>query len=188
MRRMPKLDPTSDEFRAAGHKLIDWIADYLDGVDHYDVLSRVKPGDIEKQFAAKPSIDGRSYDAILAEVDEKIMPGITHWNHPAFFAYFSITGSQAGILAELLTAALNLNGMLWRTSPSLTELETVTLQWLRDSLGLPSDLFGIINDTASINSFLALAAARESLGLDIRGKGMTGRDLPPLRVYCSDQA
>ena len=160
MRRMPKLDPTSDEFRAAGHKLIDWVADYLDGVDRYDVLSRVKPGDIEKQFAAKPSVDGRPYDAILAEVDEKIMPGITHWNHPAFFAYFSITGSQAGILAELLTAALNVNGMIWRTSPSLTELETVTLRWLREALGLPDDLFGIINDTASINSFLALAAAR----------------------------
>src|SRR5437763_14335459 len=103
MRRMPKqrsppcrLYPTSDEFRAAGHKLIDWVADYLDGVDQYDVLSRVKPGDIEKQFAAEPSVDGRTYDAILAEVGEKIMPGVTHWNHPALFAYFSITGSQAG--------------------------------------------------------------------------------------------
>src|SRR5205823_14838907 len=91
-------------------------------------------------------------------------------------------------LAELLIAALNTNGMLWRTSPALTELETVTLRWLRDALGLPGDLWGIINDTASINSFLALAAAREALGLDIRGKGMTGRDLPPLKIYCSDQA
>src|SRR6059058_47262 len=188
MRRMPKLDPTSSEFRAAGHKLIDWIGDYLDGVDQYDVLSRVKPGEIEKQFAAQPSIGGRSYDAILAEVDEKIMPGITHWNHPAFFAYFSITGSQAGILAELLTAAINANGMLWKTSPSLTELEIVTLRWLRESLGLPDGLFGIINDTASINSFLALAAARDALGLDIRARGMTGRDLPPLKVYCSEHA
>ncbi|HEV2719070.1 MAG TPA: aminotransferase class I/II-fold pyridoxal phosphate-dependent enzyme, partial [Thermoanaerobaculia bacterium] len=109
-------------------------------------------------------------------------------NHPAFFAYFSITGSQAGILAELLIAALNANGMLWKTSPSLTELETVTLRWLREALGLPGDLFGIINDTASINSFLALAAAREALGLNIRGEGMTGRSLPPLRVYCSEHA
>jgi aromatic-L-amino-acid decarboxylase len=186
MRRMPKLDPTSTEFRAAGHKLIDWIADYLDGVDHYDVLSRVKPGDIEKQFAAKPSIDGRPYDAILAEVDEKIMPGITHWNHPAFFAYFSITGSQAGILAELLTAALNVNGMIWRTSPSLTELETVTLRWLRESLGLPDNLFGIINDTASINSFLALAAARQTAAPRMRTHGFAGA--PVMRVYCSEHA
>jgi aromatic-L-amino-acid decarboxylase len=186
--RMPKLDPTTDEFRAAGHRMIDWVADYLGNIDGYDVLSRVQPGDIAKQFAAAPGESGRPYDELFADFESKIVPGITHWNHPAFFAYFSITGSQAGILAELLTAAVNANGMLWRTSPSLTELETVTLGWLRDTLGLPSNLFGIINDTASINSFLALAAAREATGLDIRRKGMTGRDLPPLRVYCSDQA
>ncbi len=188
MRRMSKLDPSSHEFRAAGHRLIDWIADYLDGVDRYDVLARVKPGEIASKFSGAPSVSGRPYEELLADFDSKIIPGITHWNHPAFFAYFSITGSQAGILAELLTAALNANGMLWKTSPSLTELETVTLEWLRKSFGLPDGLFGIINDTASINSFLALAAAREALGFDIRGKGMTGRDLPPLKVYCSEQA
>ncbi|HEX9407958.1 MAG TPA: pyridoxal-dependent decarboxylase, partial [Thermoanaerobaculia bacterium] len=144
--------------------------------------------DIAAQFPSTPSENGRSYEELIGEFESKIIPGVTHWNHPAFFAYFSITGSQAGILAELLTAALNANGMLWKTSPSLTELETVTLSWLRKSLGLPDGLFGIINDTASINSFLALAAAREALGLDIRGKGMAGRDLPPLKVYCSEQA
>jgi aromatic-L-amino-acid/L-tryptophan decarboxylase len=183
-----KLDPSAQEFRAAGHHLIDWIADYLENIDHYDVLSRVQPGDIERQFPKGPSSKGRPYEELIADFDRKIVPGITHWNHPSFFAYFSITGSQAGILAELLTAAINANGMLWKTSPSLTELETVVLRWLRDGLGLPSNLFGIINDTASINSFLALAAARENLGLNIRGEGMTGRNLPPLRVYCSDQA
>ena len=185
---MPKLDPTSDDFRAAAHRAVDWIADYLDGVEQYDVLSRVQPGDVERQFPAAPSEEGRSYDELLADFQSKILPGITHWNHPAFFAYFSITGSQAGILAELLTAALNANGMLWKTSPSLTELETVVLRWLRNALGLPDGLFGIINDTASINSFLALAAAREALGLNIRREGMTGRELPPLRVYCSEHA
>ena len=185
---MPKLDPNSDEFRAAGHRLVDWVADYLDGVDRFPVLSRVKPGEIAARLPAAPGDGGRPYDALLDDFQSTLLPGVTHWNHPAFFAYFSITGSQAGILAELLTAAMNINGMLWRTSPSLTELETVTLRWLRDSLGLPGDLFGIINDTASINSFLALAAAREALGLDIRGLGMTGRDLPPLRVYCSEHA
>lgn len=185
---MPKLDPNSSEFREAGHKLVDWIADYLDNVDRYDVLSRVQPGDIEASLPAHPRDDGRPYDALLADFTAKILPGITHWNHPAFFAYFSITGSQAGILAELLMAALNANGMLWKTSPALTELETLTLRWLREALGLPGDLFGIINDTASINSFLALAAAREALGLGVRREGMTGRDLPPLRVYCSEHA
>jgi len=183
-----KLDATSDDFRAAGHKLIDWIADYIGGIDSYDVLSRVQPGDVAKQFADAPSREGRDYDALIADFKSKILPGITHWNHPSFFAYFSITGSQAGILGELLTAALNANGMLWKTSPALTELETVTLAWLRDALGLPKNLFGIINDTASINSYLALAAAREHLGLGIRAHGMTGRDLPPLRVYCSEHA
>jgi len=185
---MPKLDPNSNDFRAAGHRLIDWVADYLDGVDRYPVLSRLKPGEVEAQLPDAPSAEGRPYDALIADFESKLLPGVTHWNHPAFFAYFAITGSQAGILAELLTAALNTNGMLWRTSPSLTELETVTLRWLRDALGLPGDLFGIINDTASINSFLALAAAREALGLDIRGRGMSGRDLPPLRGYCSEHA
>ncbi|HEX7418579.1 MAG TPA: pyridoxal-dependent decarboxylase [Thermoanaerobaculia bacterium] len=185
---MPKLDPSTTEFRAAGHRLVDWIADYLENIDDYDVLSAVKPGDIEKQFPDGPSSKGRSYDELIADFESKIVPGITHWNHPAFFAYFSITGSQAGILAELLTAGLNANGMLWKTSPSLTELETVVLRWLRNCLGLPDNLFGIINDTASINSFLALAAAREALGLNIRREGMTGRNLPPLRVYCSEHA
>src|SRR5207244_8132017 len=157
---------------------VDWAADYLDGIERYDVLSRVQPGDVEKQFAATAPEAGRPYDELLTDFAQKIVPGITHWNHPAFFAYFAITGSQAGILAELLTAALNTNGMLWKTSPSLTELEMVTLNWLRASLGLPDGLFGIINDTASINSFLALAAAREALGFNIRMEGIAGRDLP----------
>ncbi len=185
---MPKLDPTTDEFRAAGHRLIDWIAGYFDDIESYPPLSRVQPGDIERQFDDTPSERGRSYDALIAEFEKRILPGITHWNHPSFFAYFSNTGSQAGILAELLTAGLNANGMLWKTSPSLTEIETLVLRWLRDALGLPSNHFGIINETASLNVFLALASAREALGLDIRGKGMTGRDLPPLRVYCSEHA
>src|SRR5579859_1921967 len=184
---MPKLDPSSDEFRAAGHRMIDWVADYLDNIDGYRVLSDVQPGQIARQFAKDPR-GGKSYDELLREFDEKIIPGVTHWNHPAFFAYFSITGSQAGILAELLTAALNVNGMIWKSCPSLTELETVTLEWLRESLGLPQGLFGIINDTASINSFLGLAAAREALGLNIRLEGIAGRDLPPLRIYCSEHA
>ncbi|GAC1396184.1 MAG: aspartate aminotransferase family protein [Thermoanaerobaculia bacterium] len=183
-----KLDPSNEDFRAAGHRLIDWVADYLANIDGYDVLSRVQPGDIERQFPGGPSAKGRSYDDLIADFESKIVPGITHWNHPSFFAYFSVTGSQAGILGELLSAAINANGMLWKTSPSLTEMETVVLRWLRECLGLPGNLFGIINDTASINSFLALAAARESLGLNIRREGMTGRDLPPLRVYCSEHA
>lgn len=185
---MPKLDPSTDEFRAAAHRLVDWIADYFENIDAYDVLSRVQPGDIARQFGPAAPEEGRPYDALMADFETKILPGITHWNHPSFFAYFSVTGSQAGVLGEMLDAALNTQGMLWKTSPSMTELEIVALAWLRDAMGLPPNLFGIINDTASINVFLALAAAREALGLDIRGKGMTGRDLPPLKVYCSEHA
>ena len=183
---MPKLDPTTAEFRKAAHAIVDWIGDYFDHIDDYPVLSRVQPGDVEKQFASAASETGKPYDALLTEFAQKIIPGITHWNHPSFFAYFSVTGSQAGLLGEMLSAALNINGMLWRTSPAVTELETVALRWLRDALGLPSHHFGIINDTASINVFLALAAAREFLGLNIRGEGMTGRDMPPLKVYISE--
>jgi aromatic-L-amino-acid/L-tryptophan decarboxylase len=185
---MPKLDPTTTDFRAAAHKAVDWVADYLENIDSFPVLSRVQPGDVAKQFGDAPSESGKPYDALFAEFQEKILPGITHWNHPSFFAYFSITGSQAGILGELLSGAINANGMLWKTSPALTELETLALRWLRDALGLPSNLFGIINDTASINVFLALAAAREALGLNIRSEGIAGRDLPPLRIYCSEHA
>ncbi|MEO8380040.1 MAG: pyridoxal-dependent decarboxylase [Acidobacteriota bacterium] len=185
---MPKLDSSTHEFRAAAHRTVDWIADYFENIDSYPVLSQVQPGQVEKQFARAASEAGKPYEVLFQEFVQKILPGITHWNHPSFFAYFSITGSQAGVIGEMLSAAINANGMLWKTSPALTELETLALRWLRDAMGLPSDLFGIINDTASINVFLALAAAREATGLDIRGRGMTGRDLPPLRVYCSEHA
>ena len=183
-----KLDPNASDFRAAAHQAVDWISDYFENIESYPVLSRVQPGDIERQFDDTPSERGRSYDTLFAEFRDRILPGITHWNHPSFFAYFSITGSQAGVLGELLTAAINANGMLWKTSPSLTELETLALRWLRDAMGLPPNLFGIINDTASVNVFLALAAAREATGLNIRGEGMAGRDLPALRLYCSEHA
>lgn len=182
------LDEGVEEFRKAAHQAVDWVADYLRSVDSLPVLSRDEPGDVRARFDAHPHAEGRELTELLREFETKVMPGITHWNHPAFFAYFSITGSQAGILGELLSAALNANGMLWKTSPALTELETLVLDWLREALGLPEGLFGIINDTASINSFLALAAAREATGLSIRTEGMTGRAMPQLRVYCSDQA
>jgi len=116
---MPKLDPNSNEFREAGHRLVDWVADYLDNVDRHDVLARVQPGDVERSLPPSPRGDGRPYSDLIADFESKILPGITHWNHPAFFAYFSITGSQAGILAELLTAGLNANGMLWRDRKSV---------------------------------------------------------------------
>jgi len=177
-----------DEFRQSGHQLVEWIADYLEHPERYPVQSRSRPGDIRAQLPAAPPDKPESMAAIISDFEQIIVPGITHWNHPGFFSYFGITGSGPGILGELLIAALNVNGMLWRTSPASTELEEMTLDWLRQMMGLPAHFQGIITDTASISSMLAIAAAREALNLDIRRQGMAGRvDLPRLRMYVSDQ-
>lgn len=182
-------DMNSDDFRKYGKQLIDWLADYLDHPDRYPVLSRVRPGEIKLQLPATPPSQPEPFDAILDDFDHLIMPGITHWNHPAFFAYFGITGSMPGILGELLSAGLNVNAMLWRTSPSATELEEVVLSWLLQMVGLPESFEGVIMDTASISSLVAVAAAREALGLRIREEGMAGRsDLPRLTMYTSEQS
>lgn len=182
-------DMNSDGFRKYGKQLIDWLADYLDHPDRYPVLSRVKPGEVKSQLPLAPPSQPESFDAIIDDFDHIIMPGITHWNHPAFFAYFGITGSMPGILGELLSAGLNVNAMLWRTSPSATELEEVVLSWLRQMVGLPESFEGVIMDTASISSLVAVAAAREALGLRIREEGMAGRsDLPCLTMYTSEQS
>jgi aromatic-L-amino-acid/L-tryptophan decarboxylase len=186
---MMQHDMNSDEFREAGKQLIDWIADYLDHPERYPVLSRVKPGEVKDQLPARPPTTPESFDAILQDFNDVIMPGITHWNHPAFMAYFGTTGSLPGILGELLTAGVNANGMLWRTSPSVTELEEVVLDWLRQMVGLPDSFKGVIMDTASISSMIAVAAAREALNLRIREEGMAGRsDLPRLTMYTSEQS
>ncbi len=182
-------DMNSKEFRKYGKQLIDWIADYLDRPDRYPVLSQVSPGEVKSKLPQLPPPTPETMDKILNDFDEIILPGITHWNNPAFFAYFGITGSMPGILGEMLSAALNVNGMLWRTSPSATELEDVVLSWLRQMVGLPDSFFGIVQDTASISSLIAVAAARERLDLKIREEGMAGRsDLPRLRMYTSEQS
>jgi aromatic-L-amino-acid/L-tryptophan decarboxylase len=153
------------------------------------VLAQVKPGDIAAALPAHPPQRGEPLAAILADVDRVIVPGLTHWNSPGFMAYFGITGSPPGILGETIAAALNVNAMLWRTSPAATELEQVTLRWTAELLGLPTAWFGQITDTASSSTLWALAAAREAAGLDVRTRGMAGRaDLPPLRVYTSEEA
>lgn len=183
-------DLTAAEFAAEGHALIDWIARYLSTVEDYPVMSTVAPGVVRRGFPASPPATGARFAELMAEFEQHVLPGVTHWNHPGFFAYFAISGSAPGILAELLTAALNINGMLWRTSPAATELEEVMLDWLRQLLGLAERRFGIICDTASISTLLALVAAREAQpGLAVRSRGLAGRsDLPTLRVYTSSQA
>ena len=177
------------DFRAAAHRLTDWIADYLEHPSRYPVLARVAPGDVRGALPPSPPEHGESYEAILADFERVILPGITHWNHPGFFAYFAITGSEPGVLAEFLSAALNVQAMLWRTSPAATELEDVTLSWLRQLLGLPDAFEGVIYDTASVSTLHALAAARQVAVADVGRTGLAGRaDVPRLGVYCSEHA
>jgi aromatic-L-amino-acid decarboxylase len=182
-------DLPAEEFHKYANQAVDWIAHFLENMREYPVLAKTQPGEIKRQLPEHPPADSEDFTTILTDFKDVIVPGITHWNHPRFFAYFSITGSAPGIIGEMLTAALNVNGMLWKSSPSATELEEVVLDWLRQMLGLPSDFKGVINDTASVSSLCALAAAREAAGLNIREKGMAGRtDLPRLRFYSSSEA
>ncbi len=178
----------SEEFRKYGREVVDWIADYLKNTEKYPVFPNIKPGDIKKRLPGSPPLSSEKMDKILEDFNHIILPGMTHWNHPNFHAYFSITGSAPGILGEMLSAALNVNGMLWRTSPSATELEEVVLDWLRQMIGLPSDFRGVITDCGSASNLVALAAAREAIHRQIREQGLAGRtDIPKLRLYCSDQ-
>jgi len=185
----PRDIPVED-FRRAGTRVIDWITRYLSRPEEYPVLARVAPNEVRNALPASAPRSGESMDAILDDFEKIVVPGITHWNHPCFFAYFSITGSAPGILGELLSAALNVNGMLWQTSPSATELEEVAVGWLRRLLGLPEELEGVIMDTASVSTLCAIAAARHALSdLEIREQGLAGRpELPRLCLYTSDQA
>ena len=173
-----------DEFRRMGHKVVDWLADYQQHPTRYPVLSRVKPGEVTDALPLHGPNQGEAMEAILHDFEKTIVPGLTHWNSPGFMAYFANTASGPGILGEMLAAGLNANGILWKTSPALTELEQVTLGWLRDWMGLPSSWFGMIHDTASISTLHAIAAARVRRVPEAR---LTGK-WPTLRLYCSEQA
>ncbi len=178
------MDP--EEFRHHGRAAIDWIAAYLREIESYPVLARTRPGEIAGQLPVRAPEHSVAMETILADFQRTLLPGITHWNHPGFMAYFGITGSGPGILGEALAAALNVNGMLWRTSPAATELEERALDWLRQMIGLPDPFRGHIQDTASLSTLVAIAGARESTGLEVREHGLAG--LPRMRLYCSAEA
>jgi aromatic-L-amino-acid decarboxylase len=160
------------------------MADYLRDVGDYPVLAQTTPGALTASLPPAAPEHGEPMEAILQDFRNLILPGITHWNHPRFFAYFSISGSGPGILGEMLAAALNVNHMLWKTSPAATELEQVTLGWLRQWLGLPAEFFGIIHDTASTSTMHAILAAREAVAPQARLRG----EFPPLVLYTSEHA
>jgi aromatic-L-amino-acid/L-tryptophan decarboxylase len=180
-------DMPPNELREFGYEAIDWLADYQANIDDYPVLPRVEPGDITAQLSKSPPMEGEDMGCILEDFRNIIVPGVTHWNHPAFMSYFSISSSGPGILGELLCAGLNVNAMLWKTCPSSTELEQTVMEWLRKLVGLPDDFWGLSYDTASISTMHAIAAAREMVpGLNARQNGLCGSG-KKLRLYISDQ-
>jgi len=181
---------TPDEFRRHGHAMVDWIANYYSRVESFPVLSQVKPGEIRAALPAKPPQNGESFDAMLKDVERIILPGITHWQSPNFFAYFPSNTSGPSILGDLLSSGLDVQGMLWSTSPACTELETHVLDWLVSMLGLPNKFLssssggGVIQDTASSAALCALLAARErATNYTSNKKGCDGR----LVAYASTQ-
>ena len=186
----PELgDMKAEDFRRLGHDLIDWIADYFEKIDDLPVLAAIEPGDLKAKLPSTPPVQGESMEEIVADLDRLIVPALTHWSHPSFFAYFATSTSAPGIFGELLSAAFDNKAMLWRTSPASTELEEVVLDWLRQMMGLDPGMQGIIYDTASVSTLHAIAAAREGVERRIREEGMSGRpDLPLLRVYVSEQS
>ncbi|MBA2382121.1 MAG: amino acid decarboxylase [Chloroflexi bacterium] len=181
------MDP--ETFRAAAHRVVDVMADYLSDVERYAVLPAISPGSVAAQLPEAAPEQPEPLESILADYLALIEPNATAWQHPGFFAYFASTASGPGILGEMLTAALGQNPMLWRTSPSGTELEQVVVGWLRRALGLPDAFDGLLTDTASTSSLIALAAARQAAGIDAAAEGIAGRtDVSELRVYASEEA
>src|SRR5262247_752290 len=178
---------TPDEFRRHGHAVVDWIADYYQRIESLPVLSQVQPGQIRASLPPSPPKQGEPFRTILADFEKLILPGITHWQSPNFFAYFPANASGPGILGDLLSSGLAVQGMLWSTSPACTELETHVLDWLVHMLGLPERFLststggGVIQDSASSATLCAVVAARE------QARDRAGGDLRRLRAYTSNQ-
>ena len=181
---------TPDDFRKAGHALVDWIADYRErlATGAFPVQARVAPGDLIKQLPATAPEMPEPLDAILADLDRLITPGITHWQHPQFYGYFPSGGSLTSVLGDMVSTGLGVVGLSWQASPALTELEQVTTNWLRDLLGIPATFSGVLQDTASTSSFLALVCARERATDYGATRGGLQTAEPPLIVYVSSQS
>jgi aromatic-L-amino-acid decarboxylase len=174
-----------EDFRRAGYQIVDWIADYFENIENYPVLAKVQPGDIKNVIPAVPPARAEAVEEIFQDFESKILPGITHWQHPGWFAYFPANNSPASVLGELLTAGLGVQGMVWQTSPAATELEEVVLDWLRQMIGLPTGFSGVIQDTASTATLCALLSARErATGFEANESGLER----PLVVYGSEEA
>jgi aromatic-L-amino-acid/L-tryptophan decarboxylase len=177
---------TTSDFQKYAHELVDWMAWYLDNVGKFPVKSSVKPGEVYARLPSEPPLSAESFEIIFRDFQDILLPGITHWQSPNFFAYFPANTSPPSILAEMLTATLGAQCMIWETSPAATELEERVMNWLRDNMGLPSSFEGVIQDTASTATLAAIVSAREK-ATDFRFNEDGAYSLGALRVYCSTQ-
>jgi len=180
------MDPS--EFRTLGHELVDWIADYREHIAEFPVMSRVQPGEVAAMLPAEPPQRGEGLAGIAADLERIVMPGITHWNHPGWFAYFPSNSDLSSVLADLVTSGIGAQCMSWQTSPAGTEVEDVVMEWLRQMVGLPASFTGVIQDTASTATFCALLCARERTTQYGQNRGGLQAEDAPLVVYASDQA
>ena len=179
---------TPEEFRAHAHRLVDWMADYMSEVERFPVRAQTRPGDIASALPTAAPEAGEPMEAVFADFERIVMPGMTHWQHPRFFAYFPANSSPPSVLAEMLTAALGAQCMLWQTSPAATEMETRMLDWLRRAVGLPEGFSGVIQDSASSAILCALLTARErATGDEANERGLAEAGAAPV-AYTSDQA
>jgi aromatic-L-amino-acid decarboxylase len=176
------------EFRRLGHELIDWVADYREHIAEYPVMSRAQPGEVAAQLPAEPPRQAEGLATISADLERIVMPGITHWNHPGFLAYFPSNSDLSSVLADLVSSGLGVQGMSWQTSPAATEVEDVVMEWLRQMLGLSDAFTGVIQDTASTATLCALLCARERTSDFSQSRGGLQAEGAPLVVYASDQA
>ncbi|TFG63470.1 MAG: aspartate aminotransferase family protein [Spirochaetales bacterium] len=182
---------TIDEFKTYGHKIVDWIAEFYETIEERPVMSQVMPGEVKTRLPSAAPETPESMDRILADFDSIILPGITHWQHPSFFAYFPANGSFPSLLAEMLTAALGAQCMIWQTSPAAAELEEVVMEWLKKGLGLPDAFTGVLQDTASTATLCALVSAREKatgFAGNEKGAAAAGKAAGTLRVYTSAES
>jgi aromatic-L-amino-acid decarboxylase len=181
-------DTPREEFRKQLHELADWVADFRENIESLRVAPREEPGAIRAQLPAQAPEEGESFEKILNDVNRVIVPGMVHWSHPMFLAYFGWTTTAPAILGEIVTAPLNVNAMTWRTSPAATELETLMIDWIRQWVHLPQQFGGVVYDTASVGVMHALAVAREEAAPFVRKRGLVGAGAPVFRIYASEQA
>src|SRR5215212_6425992 len=179
---------TPEEFRAAGHQIVDWIADYRATVASQPVMARTEPGDVRKQLPAHPPEQPEAFADILRDLDRLIVPGLSHWQHPQFFGYFPCNGTLASVLGDYVSTGLGVLGLAWQSSPALTELEEVVTDWMREMLGLSDAWSGVIQDTASTTTLIALICARERTTSYGSNRGGLQAESQPLVVYTSAQS